>query len=186
MIIAVEGIDCSGKGEACSRLAKILGGVIYKTPPESMRAEQDVVNTSFTDEEHYEYFKRVILVASQELKQMVQQNPEVPIIVDRYWMTTVVYHRVMGIEADLSDFGEILMPDVTVYLTVEPEVQNQRFGVRGKSPGDLRMDGRMDKIRLFYNQVIESSEKVCVIDTSYITRNEVIQLVISNIRRLCF
>ena len=49
MIIAVEGIDCAGKGEVCPRLATVLKGVLYKTPPESMRKEQDRINAAAND-----------------------------------------------------------------------------------------------------------------------------------------
>lgn len=176
MIVAVEGIDCAGKGEVCPRLAAALQGVLYKTPPESMRKEQDRVNAEATDTEHYHYFVRVVKAASEELAVISTSGP---VVVDRYWMTTVVYHRVMGVSAKLEDFGEIVMPDLTVYLTVSAEVQSARMVGRGMSPGDKRMDGRQHLIRQMYDDVIATQSNVIRVDTSSITPEQVVDLVVS-------
>lgn len=176
MIIAVEGIDCAGKGEVCSRLAVALNALLYKTPPEHMREEQNRVNATATDIEHYRYFVEVVKAASLELEILSKtQN----VVVDRYWMTTVVYHRVMGIPSELSHMGDILMPDFTVYLEVSAEVQAVRMSNRGMSPGDERMDGRGHLIRQTYNDVISKEKNVIRIDTSHITPEDVINLIMA-------
>ncbi len=179
MFIVVEGVDCAGKGEFCPRLATALGAILYKTPPESMRTEQDKVNAEASDEDHYKYFVRVVQEASQELRDLTAHNV---IVVDRYWMTTVVYHRVMGIPAKLEDFGNILMPDVTIYLSVSPEIQAKRMEGRGMSAGDRRMDGRQDMIRRIYDEVLASKRSTVLrINTSNLTPDEVFESAHSSI-----
>lgn len=180
MIVAVEGIDCAGKGEVCPRLATALNAILYKTPPEHLRAEQDRINATATNAEHYSYFTRVVQTASDELTVLAAIRN---VVVDRYWMTTVVYHRVMGISAELADMGNILMPDFTVYLTVSPEVQAKRMNGRGMSPGDKRMDGRQHLIRSAYDSLIvgQSQSNVIRVDTSEITPEQIVALILSGI-----
>jgi thymidylate kinase len=182
MLLAFEGIDCAGKGEITTKVAKELGALLYKTPPESMRAEQERVNETANDEDHYRYFVRVCQEASRELPHLLAQGP---VVLDRYWITTVVYHRVMGVEAHLSDFGEILMPDFTVYLTVTPEVQAIRFAKRGMSSGDKRMDGRYPQLRTMYDLVL-GNERAPVIhlDTSPYNSDESTALILGELEKL--
>lgn len=175
MIVAVEGIDCAGKGEVCPRLAFALNAILYKTPPEHMRGEQDRINATATNAEHYSYFTQVVQAASSEMTVLAKTRN---IVIDRYWMTTVVYHRVMGIPAELADMGNIVMPDFTVYLTVSQEVQARRMNGRGMSPGDKRMDGRQHLIRKVYEEILATQSKVVYVDTSNITPEQVVDLIL--------
>lgn len=176
MIVAVEGIDCTGKGEVCPRLATALNAVLYKTPPEHMREEQNRINATATDAEHYRYFTSVVRTASEDIALLATTRN---IVIDRYWVTTVVYHRVMGIQAELADMGNIVMPDLTVYLTVSPEVQAKRMNGRGMSPGDKRMDGRQHLLRQVYDEVLATQGNVVRVDTSDITPEQVISLILA-------
>lgn len=182
MIIAVEGIDCAGKGEVCPRLAKVLNAILYKTPPEHMRAEQDRIHATATDLENYRYFTKVVQTASEEIALLSTTHN---IVIDRYWITTVVYHRVMGIQAELVDMGNIVMPDLTVYLTVSPEVQARRMSGRGMSPGDKRMDGRQHLLRKVYDEVLATQGNIIRIDTSYITPEQVVNLILQGTPSAC-
>ncbi|MBI3952494.1 MAG: AAA family ATPase [Candidatus Doudnabacteria bacterium] len=179
MILAVEGIDFAGKGEVCPRLARRLGAILYKTPPEHMREEQNRINASATDQDHYRYFVGVVQQASAEIREVSKfQN----VVLDRYWMTTVVYHRVMGVAADIRDFGNIVMPDATVYLTVSPEVQRERMAKREMSPGDVRMLGRFHLVRQGYENALSDTQRVIRVDTTQLTPEEVVDLVFVQIQ----
>jgi thymidylate kinase len=175
MIVAVEGIDCAGKGEVCPRLAKVLNAILYKTPPEHMRKEQDAINSTATDIEHYRYFTRVIQSASAEISELAKSTN---VVIDRYWVTTVVYHRVMGVAARIEDMGDIVMPNFTIYLTVSPEVQIIRMNNRGMSPGDKRMNGRQHLLRQVYEEVLANQSGIIRIDTSNINPEQVIGLIL--------
>jgi dTMP kinase len=178
LILVLEGIDGAGKGEACQRLPLLLGAALYKSPPEHMREEQNRVNAFATDDEHYAYFIEVIREASREILALAKVQD---VVVDRYWMTTVVYHRAMGISAGLEDMGDIVMPDATVYLTVSPEVQAVRLSARGMSPGDRRMIGKEHLIRRFYEEAISEQPGVVTINTDTITPAQVANLIIRSI-----
>jgi thymidylate kinase len=178
MILVVEGTDCAGKGTICSLLADALGALLYKTPPECMRAEQDTVNATASDIDHYDYFVRVVRQASEEIAAAARERN---IVVDRYWMTTVAYHRAMGLPARFEDIGDIVMPDRTVYLTVSPEVQDRRMAHRGMSPGDIRMRDKQRLIRAEYEEVIAGRSDVIRVDTSNITPEEIIKLILGEL-----
>src|SRR3989344_3377716 len=103
-----------------------------KTPPECMKEEQERINATTSDAEHYDYFTRVVQAASAELRAMTEPRK---VVIYRYWLTTVVYHRAMGLDVALEDMGDILLSDFTVYLEVSPEVQAIRMAGRGMSNG---------------------------------------------------
>lgn len=176
MIIVAEGRDGSGKSTVCPKLALAMGAVLYKTPPEHMRAEQDHINATASDIDHYRYFVRVVQEASAELSSMQSSRN---VVVDRYWISTVVYHRAMGIPAKLEDIGDILMPDLTVYLDVSPEVQARRMVGRGMSPGDIRMSGRQDLLRQIYDEVLSTQRNVFRVNTDNTNPEEVVAMILA-------
>lgn len=178
MIVAVEGIDCSGKGTVCPKLAIALNAILYKTPPDHMRGEQDKINATATDVDHYRYFTRVVQTASDDLSGLSAARN---VVIDRYWVTTVVYHRVMGVPAQIADMGNIIMPDIMVYLTVSPDVQVKRMRVRGMSPGDKRMNGKQDLIRQVYDEVLSCQKNVIRVDTSNLMPEQVVDQIFSAI-----
>ena len=178
MIVAVEGIDCSGKGTICPMLATALNAILYKTPPDHMRSEQDKINATATDVDHYRYFTRVVQAASEDLSVLSAGRN---VVIDRYWVTTVVYHRAMGLPAQLDDIGNIVMPDLTVYITVSPDVQAKRMRVRGMSPGDKRMSGKQHLIRQVYDEVLSCQKNVIRVDTSNLMPEQVVDQIFSAI-----
>ena len=55
-----------------------------------------------------------------------------PRVVDRYWLSTVVYHRVMGSPCALEEVANGLpVPDLTAFLHAPLEVRFQRIRGRG-------------------------------------------------------
>ncbi len=182
MLIAFEGIDGAGKSEITKKLAERLNATLHKTPPENKRSEQDHINRTATDEEHYKYFVGACIDASEEIRRLLKSSV---VVLDRYWMTTVVYHRVMGIPARFEDFKDIVMPDVTVYLTVTSEIQEKRFRIRGMSPGDKRMDGRQNLIRSEYEAILKiESAPIIRLDTSPYSSDESTALILDELKKL--
>jgi thymidylate kinase len=178
VIIAVEGVDCSGKGKTCKALTAALGAVLYKTPPENMKEEQERINATTSDIEHYRYFIGVVQRASEDILAMPHRRN---VVIDRYWMTTVVYHRAMGIPATLEEMGTIMLPDFTVYLGVSPEVQAVRMTGRGMSEGDKRMQHRQQLLREIYDEVLATQPGVIRVDTSNLPTEKVVAMILSSL-----
>lgn len=137
MFIVIEGIDCSGKTTVSKLLAKQSESVLYKTPPKNIAAERDVVDAMASPIDHYRFYLDGIYTASKEIWEILASGKNV--ICDRYWLTTYVYHVVMGVSVNVEDFSAIARPDLTVLLLVSSDVQTKRFLDRGMSIGDRRM-----------------------------------------------
>jgi len=152
LILNAEGIDGSGKSTTCKILAAELGAILYYAPPEAYLARRDKVDISASDWEHYRFYLEGVQIASRELEGIAACQKVV--VIDRYWPTTVAYHRAMGVDAKLSDFGPILMPDLILYFEVRPDVQAERLTHRGMTAGDRRMITRMDRLKAEYESLL--------------------------------
>lgn len=171
LILAVEGIDASGKSTAFTRLAEKIGAVTYSTPPAEHLSRRHEMDANASDWDHYQFYLKGIQIASRELEVLARTGR--PIVIDRYWPTTVAYHRAMGVDAKLSDFGPILMLDFILYFEVRPEIQAERFKKRGMTAGDHRMENRMGRTKEEYEALLLTEPHIRV-DTSDLTPEEVV------------
>lgn len=174
MLIVGEGVDFAGKTTALEFLAQELRALYYSTPPKAFSSLRTRIDKFASNEEHYQFYLRAVQAASAELEGL--SNLHSTIIVDRYWPTTVAYHRAMGLAADLSDFGQIIQPDLIIYFMVRPDIQLLRLRKRGMTEGDRRDWPFQDLVREKYDEVL-ASLNVVRIDTSDLTREEVLQQV---------
>lgn len=180
MIVVIEGVDGTGKSTVCRLLATRLNAGYYATPPEEYRNMRTLVDKEASAEAHYRFFLQGVCLASNELRDLQQRGMRV--VVDRYWMTTVAYHRAMGIDATLKDFGVILLPDFTVYLEVTPQVQQERLQRRGLTSGDLRTLQIQNRVREEYALLLEGCSNVLRIDTTKPTPEEVVDLILAALK----
>ncbi len=135
MFIVLEGIDCSGKSELTQILARKLGGVAYTTPPKRYRELRKKVDTDFNLQRHYEFYRDAVIGASAEISSMLSIGQTV--VCDRYWLSTLVYHRAGGMVLDGSDFSNLVQPNLTVFLLVSPEIQAARSSKRASEGGNI-------------------------------------------------
>lgn len=177
MILVFEGVDASGKTTVGKQLASLHSrGVYYPTPPPSLKALRDAVDRSASNEDHYSFYLEAVKVASRE---MALFDPTALVVVDRYWLTTYVYHRAMGMSVDRDDFLNLLMPDYTVYLDVSHDVQMRRLEVRGMSAGDVRMLSRQNDIRSYYDEHLHlrMNGEIIRFNTDLLSLNELVELI---------
>ena len=145
-------------------LAQKLGVAHYSTPPTAHLARRHEMDANASDLDHYQFYLTGVQIASRELKELSLTNDV--IILDRYWPTTVAYHRAMGIDAKLEDFGPLLMQDLIMYFEVQPYIQMQRLTKsRIMSAGDMRMLSRMELLRAEYDKLLPCWKHIRI-DTS--------------------
>jgi thymidylate kinase len=180
MFLALEGIDCSGKTTITQLLAAQEGMIPYATPPTAYRNQRERIDAEASPEEHYRFYLDGMRVASSEISIMLAKGGSV--VCDRYWFTTYVYHRVMGLDVDAADFANMIMPDLTVLLLVSKEVQAERFLKRGLSAGDRRMINVQSLLeREYIDALSRLNIKSCAINTDHLTPQQVVQKVLSEL-----
>ncbi|MFH1745190.1 MAG: AAA family ATPase [bacterium] len=174
MFIVIEGIDCSGKSTASRLFAKENNYVLYKTPPKDIILERDRVDADASPLEHYRFYLGGIHTASRDIWELLASGKNV--VCDRYWPTTYIYHKVMGVDVNIDDFSDVTKPDLTVLLLVSSEIQTRRFLDRGMSIGDRRMANSQIELAREYRRVLSQlGIPQLVINTDHNSPAEVVE-----------
>ena len=180
MFIAIEGIDCTGKSTVSKLLAAQNDSVLYMTPPKSIYAKRDEIDAKASPFDHYRFYLDGVYTASKEIWDFLALGKDV--VCDRYWLTTYVYHIVMGVSVNIDDFSNITQPDLTVLLLVSSDIQAKRFLERGMSIGDRRMINHQSELSHEYKRAITKIEMSrLVINTDRICPAEVVDKIQANI-----
>jgi dTMP kinase len=182
MFIVFEGIDASGKTTVARLLANHLQASYYATPPKEFLLRREEVDLNASADDHYRFYLDGIRHASAEIWELLSEGKTV--ISDRYWVSTYVYHSVMAASVSKEDFKNIVSPDMTVLLTVSPEVQEYRFAQRGMSAGDKRMLNQQEAISREFKKLLVAEDHLVAIDTSFLTPSDVMAQVLAEIRNV--
>jgi deoxyguanosine kinase len=179
MFIVFEGVDASGKTTISKLLADCLGGVHYVTPPKRYLTQREEVDRNANAEEHFRFYLLGIREASAEIWELLSEGRIV--VADRYWVSTYVYHVVMGAKVTRTDFSGIVLPNATVLLTVSPEVQAYRFVNRGMSAGDRRMLNQQEILAREFRKALVAEKNLVALDTSNLTPSGAVAQVLADL-----
>ncbi len=164
MFIALEGADGTGKTTLCGLLAERLGATARATPPKAHMQHRELVDRDACAEDHYQFYRGGIHLASQEIAEMLERKQGV--VIDRYWLTTFTYHQLRGVPVSRDDFKDIVMPTLTVILALNCDIQVARMRERGLSVGDRQSLDKQQEIALaFYQNALAFSLPFVVLDT---------------------
>lgn len=178
MFITLEGSDGCGKTTLCTILAERIGAIAYATPPKKYLHMREKVDKNASVEEHYRFYRDGIYDASDEINVMLQNGDK--IISDRYWLTTYVYHHVMGMSVSKNDFSSVVQPDLTVILALNHDVQMERMLHRGMSIGDRRvLDKQREITKVFYQFALEIGIPFVVINTQHFSPDKCADIVVT-------
>ncbi len=181
MFIVLEGADGTGKSTLCSSLVKRLGAVHYATPPKKQMEIRTSIDRNATADEHYRFYRDGVYDASNEISDILNSGKDV--VCDRYWLTTYTYHQIMGIEVSADDFKRVVMPDLTVLLTLNIEVQIARILKRGITVGDRRMLDKQKELSVaYYENILKFNIPFVAIDTQCFLPEICTDIVISAIK----
>lgn len=151
MFVVLEGIDGVGKSTVTKLVAEKLDFIPYATPPKGYMERRREVDLNGSPEQKFNFFREGVQVAAGEIQDYLTQGHSV--ICDRYWMTTYVYHRVIGVTVTEGMFSGLLQPDLTILLTASPEHQLQRLIERGMSINDTQMVPKNLQLRKEYEKL---------------------------------
>lgn len=164
MFVALEGCDGTGKSTLCAVLSERLSATQYATPPKKYLTFRERVDKDAPPKEHYNFYRDGIYDASNEIQVILAGGRNV--VSDRYWLSTYTYHQVMGVEVSVDDFNSIVLPTLTVILSLNKDAQIGRMLRRGMSTGDRRMLAHQQELAsAFYRNVLEFNVPFIIVDT---------------------
>lgn len=182
MLIALEGVDGSGKSTLCAVLAERLTAIAYATPPKKYLQLREKVDKNASTEDHYRFYLKGVHDASDEINEMLKDGNKV--VSDRYWLTTYTYHQIMGASVSIDHFKSIVKPTLTVILSLNHEVQIERMLSRGMSVGDRRTLNKQREISAaFYKNVLELNVPFVVVDTQCFSSEKCADIIVSALKK---
>lgn len=168
--IVIEGIDGVGKSSVAASVAKKLGAQLMRTPPDFFDQFENWLETITSPETRFLLYMFGNSYVSDRVRSDLKQRS---IVCDRYFASTVAYHRAMGclLPTSILDYG-LVKPDYTFFLNVtSEEVRRTRLLKRNdNSEWDMLMEDDS-----FRDRVLEeySRFRMTKIDTTGLSVDEV-------------
>ena len=191
MLIAVEGIDGSGKTTIVKFLEEELRRMGYdvlslKEPTDSewgKKIRESFKDRSLKPEEELELFLKD--------REFNVQNNILPaleagkiVIMDRYYYSTIAYQGSLGLDIDeIRRLNEMIAPkpDLVIILDVHPEIALERIRMRGDKPNRFEDLEYLKKVREIF---LSLKNNVVVIDAERdidSVKSDVLEIVLRHI-----
>jgi dTMP kinase len=122
--IVVEGLDGTGKSTLAAHLAERLGATLLRTPATELSTVRPVVDAAFAQSPVAAqlFYGATVVLASDRARTLLAQGT--PVVIDRYWLSTVVYAACRDAHIDLSPVEPVLLrPDLTVFVDADEDVR---------------------------------------------------------------
>jgi len=128
MFIVIEGLDGVGKSTITKALATAMNAVVLTTPGDKFKGIRDELEVIYHDNHQARqlFYMSTVVSISEQVRDLTSNGKTV--IVDRYWLSTQVYHHWKSDNQhfELADVEKsLLVPDVTLYLEL-PLWQRQK------------------------------------------------------------
>lgn len=161
-IIAIEGIDGSGKSTVAGMIAKCIGGVCLHTPCDGYDAMKDYFkNCCESALPRFYFYVSSLWDAYLKAIKIVETGP---VIFDRYTLSTSVYHKVLfrkcKIKFRIDEIAKTVFPpeaDLNILLNVSTTVTETRLRNRQYS----KYDTVLETDRKFQSKVSDLYIKSC-------------------------
>jgi dTMP kinase len=137
MFIVLEALDGVGKSTAARALAAELGGVAMNTPGDQLRGVSEAVLRGLGEQQAARclYYAASVVARGAEARRAVDGG--VPVVMDRYWLSTIAYARARGVTAALDGVEALVpAPDLTVMLVLDEDERRRRLQGRGLTDAD--------------------------------------------------
>ena len=167
--IVITGLDGSGTTSIGKKLAEWDKDGYYLQTPEGVfsACRKEVINALRDDyhDAHYLYYLASVVKASHDILEKLKTHN---VYCVRYLIDTVVSHRTMGLDVELSydlGFTQLAIPDTTLFVHIDEVERQQRITARGKSTLDMKLDD-VDFRQTFIAQFERLASHFTIIDNS--------------------
>jgi thymidylate kinase len=126
-LIVFDGCDGVGKTSCALELCKEIDAIYYKTPPKVFESIRAVIESVPNYDLRFYYYLSSVLYASEEIKKILENKH---VVCDRYIYSTIVYHRILGVNIDPEVENLVLRPDYGFCLYARDEVVKKRLSER--------------------------------------------------------
>ena len=136
-MIVLESLDGVGKTTLGKRLASQINGIYLNTPGPVLRSLSDQILPCLKNSQTAQslFYAASVLSVGKQARQMVEDG--VSVVIDRYWLSTISYARARGVTLNFNAIEEsVPKPDVTILLTIDEALRQQRLVERGFSSAD--------------------------------------------------
>lgn len=135
--IVLEGLDATGKTTVARALAERLGGRALDTPGEAIRSVRPTVHEGLGEDQDSRVLFYLATVLAQGGRARRLTAGGVPVVMDRYWLSSVGYGAARGARVDVTLLAKsVPSPDLTVVLTLDEAERQRRLAARGCTAED--------------------------------------------------
>uniref|UniRef100_M3YNY0 UMP-CMP kinase 2, mitochondrial n=1 Tax=Mustela putorius furo TaxID=9669 RepID=M3YNY0_MUSPF len=193
-VIAIEGLDATGKTTVTQSVSDSLKAVLLKSPPACISQWRKIFDDEPTIIRRAFYSLGNYIVASEIAKESARS----PVIVDRYWHSTATYAIATEVTGGLQHLPpahhpiyqwprDLLKPDLVLLLTVSPEERMHR--IEGRGMERTREEAELEANSIFRQKVEVSYQRMenpgCHVVDASPSREKVLQTVLSIIQNNC-
>lgn len=178
----IEGIDGSGKSSLGPLVAESIDASFHEYPI-AFKPAINIIDEKASPEARFMFYMGYNVQTSHDVSLLAQEGPVVCV---RYLYSTMVYHLIKGVNEkmvfDIAKSTPLLRPDIVFFLDVsDQKVHIERLKERGVLAEDNRVLEKMNEIRHTYFRLAPIMPNFTPIDTSYMSKSEVINAIVKSI-----